>query len=76
MVRAFVMVTTAAGEAEAVFSVVTALDAVREAHVVAGTYDLIAEVDGDEVYDVLDAAASEIGHLDGVEETRTYVSLN
>jgi len=70
------MVTAAPGDAASVAAVIGGLDAVREAHVVAGTYDVIAEVEGEEATAVLDVVASEIGHLDGVEDTRTYVALD
>lgn len=76
MVHAFVMVKAGAGEAGDVAEEIRGLEAVAEAHVVAGEYDVIAEVDAPEVYEVLDAVASGIQSLPGVADTKTYVSMD
>lgn len=76
MVDAFVMVKTGAGRSESVVSAIRELEGVSEAHVVAGEYDVIVEVDVPEVYDVLKTASSEIQSVDGVTETKTYIALN
>ncbi|MFB6108148.1 MAG: Lrp/AsnC ligand binding domain-containing protein [Haloplanus sp.] len=76
MVHAFVMVDAATGEAETTLSAIRDLAGVTEAHVVAGDVDLIAELETDEVYDVLRTASAEIQRLSGVTETRTYVALD
>lgn len=75
MVHAFVFVQANVGEAANLSEVVLAVDGVSEAHVVAGDWDLIAEIEAPEVYDLLNTTAQEIQGLDGVENTRTYVSL-
>ncbi|ESP88182.1 Lrp/AsnC family transcriptional regulator [Candidatus Halobonum tyrrellensis] len=76
MVRAFVMVKTAPGTVGRVAEAVRGLDAVGEAHVVAGDYDLVAEVEAAEMYDVLDTVANDVRSLDGVTDTKTYVSMD
>ncbi len=76
MVHAFIMVKTAAGESERLVDAVRELGAVAEAHIVAGTYDIIVEVDTEEVYDVLKTASSEIQGLKGVTDTKTYISMS
>ena len=76
MVHAFIMIRTAAGAAQEVREGIADLGSVNEAHVVAGEYDVIAEADGEEVYDILSAAAADIQAVEGVEETKTYVSLS
>jgi len=75
MVYAFVMVKTAAGKSEAVVDQVRDVANVSEAHIVAGEFDVIAEVTAEEVYDVLQASSSSIQALDGVADTKTYISL-
>lgn len=75
MVHAFVMVKTAAGKSEGLLSAVRDLSRVREAHVVAGDFDMIVEVEADEVYDVLHTASSEIQGLEGVRDTKTYIAM-
>lgn len=75
MVHAFVMVKTHVGSSESILESVRGVPEVEEAHIVAGAYDLIVEVDADDVQDVLGAAARGIRTLDGVAETKTYVSF-
>lgn len=76
MVHAFIMVRTAAGVAQEVRDSIGDLGSVAECHVVAGEYDVIVEAQGEEVYDILSAAAADIQGVQGVEETKTYVSLS
>jgi len=75
MVHAFVMVKTGVGASESLIGTVRDLPSVTDAHIVAGDFDLIVEVDVAEVYEVLHTAAREIQALEGVEETKTYISL-
>ena len=76
MVHAFVMVKTAAGRSEELLESVRSLDDVSEAHVVAGDFDIIAEAEADEVYDVLHAASSDISGMDGIADTKTYMAID
>lgn len=76
MVHAFIMVTTGAGASQEVRTALRDLDPVEEAHVVAGKFDVIVEVDGTEVYDILRTASNDIQSVPGVDETKTYVSLS
>jgi DNA-binding Lrp family transcriptional regulator len=75
MVRAFIMVQTAAGESAEGQNRIHSIDAVLDAHVVAGQYDIIVEAEGEEVYTVINTVATEIRDLDGIVDTRTYVCL-
>jgi DNA-binding Lrp family transcriptional regulator len=76
MVHAFVMVKTEAGEGERLLTAIRELASVAEAHIVAGNYDLIAEVETEEVYDVLKSVSSEVQGLQGVTDTKTYISMD
>ncbi|MFP8956001.1 Lrp/AsnC ligand binding domain-containing protein [Natrialbaceae archaeon A-CW3] len=76
MVHAFIMVKTAAGKSEGLLADIRDLERVTGAHIVAGNYDIIAEVDAPEVYDVLHAASGEVQSLDGVTETKTYIAMD
>ncbi|WP_435100108.1 Lrp/AsnC ligand binding domain-containing protein [Halarchaeum sp. P4] len=76
MVYAFVMAKTEAGSSEAVLEEILAMDAVVDAHVVAGEWDVIAEVDAGEVQDVLGASSSGIQALENVVDTKTYISMS
>jgi len=75
MVHAFVMVITDVAASESLLGIIRDLSAVAEAHIVAGEYDLIVEISTDQVYEILQATTSEIQSLDGVLETKTYISL-
>jgi DNA-binding Lrp family transcriptional regulator len=75
MVHAFIMVKTAAGKSEDLLTAIRELGRIHEAHIVAGDYDIITEVDAEEVYEVLHTASSEIQGFDGVADTKTYISM-
>jgi DNA-binding Lrp family transcriptional regulator len=75
MVHAFVMVKTAAGTSEDLVDALREASPITEAHIVAGEYDVIAELDVGEVYDVLDTVANQVRSLEGVADTRTYISI-
>ncbi|MEY7851554.1 Lrp/AsnC ligand binding domain-containing protein [Natrarchaeobius sp. A-rgal3] len=76
MVHAFIMVKTAAGKSEGLLEAIREIEAVSAAHIVAGNYDIIAEVDADEVYDVLQAVSSGVQGLEGVTDTKTYIAMD
>lgn len=76
MVHAFIMVKTGAGESEGLLSDIREMGTISEAHIVAGAYDVIAEVDTEKVYDVLQTASTRIQGLSGVTDTKTYISLD
>ena len=75
MVRAYIMVKTAAGKSEELLASIQGLGGVIESHIVAGKYDIIIEATADEVYDVMHSVATDIRELDGVADTRTYIAL-
>lgn len=75
MVHAFIMMKTGAGRSEHVITELQELPGVTEAHVIAGDFDVIAEIDTSEVYEVLEMASDTIQRIEGVVDTRTYISL-
>ncbi|QSW97846.1 Lrp/AsnC family transcriptional regulator [Haloterrigena alkaliphila] len=75
MVHAFIMVKTAAGKSEGLLAEIRGLESVADAHIVAGNYDIIAEIDGPEVYDVLETVSSSVQGLGGVSDTKTYIAM-
>ena len=75
MVRAFIMVKTSAGKSAELQKQIHEMDAVLEAHVVAGQYDIIVEAKADDVYTVIHAVATNLTELQGVVDTRTYICL-
>ncbi len=75
MVRAFIMVKAATGDAETLAGQLGAFDHVAVANVVAGNFDVIVEAEATEVYDIIHSVASRIRGLGEVEDTKTYVCL-
>jgi DNA-binding Lrp family transcriptional regulator len=75
MVHAFVMIQTGVAASESLLGMIRDLPPVLEAHIVAGEYDIIVELETEEVYEILQTTTSEIQSLDGVLETKTYMSL-
>lgn len=76
MVRAYVMIRAGTGAVDTVVEAVRATPHVAAAHVVAGDYDVIAEVETGEMYDVMETVANELHGVDGVETTKTYVCID
>ncbi|SEH16514.1 AsnC family protein [Natronorubrum sediminis] len=76
MVHAFIMVKTAAGKSEGLLESIRDLEPVSDAHIVAGDYDIIVEIDAAEVYDILQSVSSELQSLEGVTETKTYIAMD
>lgn len=76
MVHAYIMIRTGPGASRDIISSVRNSPAVTEAHVVAGEHDIIAEVEVDSVYEVLQTASDELQGIDGIIETRSYIALD
>ncbi|AGB36319.1 Lrp/AsnC family transcriptional regulator [Natronococcus occultus] len=76
MVHAFIMVKTAAGKSEGLLESIRELGSVAEAHIVAGNYDIIVEVETEEVYEILKAVSSDVQGLEGVTDTKTYIAMD
>ena len=75
MVQAFIMIEADTGRAEALLETIRDLGGVAEANIVAGDYDIIIEGEAEEVYDVIDAVATEVRSLGDVVDTKTYICL-
>lgn len=75
MVHAFVLVDCAAGTQAAFADEIREHEHVTEAHVIAGDFDAMIEMEADEVRDVLETVTQEVRTVDGIGTTRTYVAL-
>ncbi len=75
MVRAFIMVKSTTGRAEALSKTLGNLDHVTAVNVVAGDFDIIVETEADEVYDIINSVAARIRDLDEIKDTKTYICL-
>lgn len=76
MVKAYIMLVTATGTTQDVLPEIAGIDGVTEVNAIAGDYDVIAEVELDEVSELLPTISSKIQGIDGVGATKTYISLS
>ncbi len=75
MVHGFAFLKTGPGDSPGVIEALGALESVHEAHVVAGEYDVIVELEDADVYGILETVSDTMQSIDGVVETKTYISL-
>lgn len=75
MVHAFVMIKTETGASGRIRDALAEIEGVTEAHVVAGEYDIVTELDRGDVREILGAVSEEFQSQAGLKETKTYVSL-
>lgn len=76
MVRAFTAIDTATGMPDGVCQRVREANGVVDARVVAGDFDVIVELVGDDPHDVLTTVTGSIQSLEGVGTTRTYICID
>jgi len=76
MVNAYVAVITGGGASADVTSAIRELPGVEAAHVVAGEFDVIAEVEAGDVRELQKVVTGGIHDIEGVGTTRTYVQLD
>ncbi|WP_135828532.1 Lrp/AsnC family transcriptional regulator [Halorussus halobius] len=76
MVNAYVTVITGSGASADVASAIRELSGVEAAHVVAGDFDVIAEVSVENVRELQAVVTGGIHAIEGVGTTRTYVQLD
>lgn len=75
MAHAFTFVDVSAGDPSKLPRMLASTERVTEAHVVAGDFDVVVELHGEEVFELMSTVTEAIRPLDGVEATRTYVAL-
>jgi DNA-binding Lrp family transcriptional regulator len=75
MVTAYVLVKAETPEADRLLDAVLDIDGVADAHIVAGDVDLIAKVSVESPGAVKTVVAEQIGAIDGVASTQTYVTM-
>ncbi|SIS10884.1 Lrp/AsnC family transcriptional regulator [Natronorubrum thiooxidans] len=76
MAHAYATIDTATGTAEDVCQTLHGTDGVVEAHVIAGDFDVIVELAGDDTQAILATITESVRPLEGVGATRTYVCLD
>jgi DNA-binding Lrp family transcriptional regulator len=76
MPNAYLAVHTAAGTSPEVLAALKEIEEVSDAHVVAGNYDLIVELEAEDTGDLLPIVTRDIQGIEGVGATRTYIVLD
>lgn len=75
MPKAYVTIVTSAKMSPDVVAELETIEEVSEAHIVAGDFDVIAELEAAETSDLLPIVTKRIQGIDGVGHTRTYIVL-
>ena len=75
MVRAYVTIVTMGGSSRELLASIRDLDGILQADIVAGEFDIMAEVEADSESDLLTLITEEIRPLEGVGRTSTLVVL-
>lgn len=76
MVRAYVAVITGGGASGDVVEAIREIEGVEEAHVVAGDFDVVAEIEAEDVLDLQRIVTAGIHGIEDVETTRTYIQMD
>lgn len=75
MIEAYVLVMTAAEMSPGLLAKIREIDGVRRANIVAGEFDIVAEVEAEGPQALLALVTDEIQSLEGVGRTRTSIIL-
>lgn len=75
MPKAYVTIVTSAKMSPDVVAELETIAEVSAAHIVAGDFDVIAELEAAETSDLLPIVTKRIQGIDGVGHTRTYIVL-
>lgn len=76
MARAFTMIDVAAGLEHDLCEAIRGIDGVVDAHIIAGDFDLIVELNCVSVHEVLETVTEQIRPLEGIGTTKTYICLD
>lgn len=74
MVKAFVLIETAAGRTKEVASALKQLEGVKSVDAVTGPYDVIVIIEGESLTDIGDLVTSKIHPIPGISRTITCMA--
>jgi len=75
MEKVYVLINVKPGKLEEVASTVKTLPEIKNSSVVTGPYDIIAEIDGETITEVLSIVVKKLRIIEGIETTETLVSV-
>ncbi len=75
MIRAYILIIASPGETKAVFDVLASLECVKQAHQVMGPYDIVAEIECEDLAELPPILSEHIRTIAGVENTTSLVTF-
>ena len=75
MAKAFVLISAEMGSETDVMKGLKSIDAVKEAHLAYGAYDIIARIEADTMAELKDSISWKVRRLDGVRSTLTMIAI-
>jgi DNA-binding Lrp family transcriptional regulator len=76
MVKAYVLVVANPGSTKTVYAAIRSVHGVVECHEVMGPYDIVVEIEVENLSDVPAILSEQIRTIDGVESTTSLVTFN
>ena len=75
MAKAYVLIIAESGSEAIVMNGLKKTNAVKEAHMVNGVYDIIARLEADTMADIKDSISWKVRRLDGIRSTLTMITM-
>ena len=75
MIKAYILIVANPGETKAVFDALDGISGVTQAFQVMGPYDIVAEIEVEDLADVPPILSEHIRTIDGVENTTSLVTF-
>ncbi len=75
MIRAYILIVASPGETQAVFDALASIEDIMQAHQVIGPYDIVAEIEVEDLADIPPILSEHIRTIDGVENTTSLVTF-
>jgi DNA-binding Lrp family transcriptional regulator len=75
MIKAYVLVVTDPGKTRHVFEEIRKVSGVTEVHEVMGPYDIVAEIEAENLQDVPTILGERIRSIDGIQSTTSLVTF-
>ncbi len=75
MIKAYILIVANPGETKSVFDALDGITGVKQAYQVMGPYDIVAEIEVEDLADVPPILSEHIRTIDGVENTTSLVTF-
>lgn len=75
MIKAYILIVAKPGDTQSVFDSLAKIDGVKQAYQVMGPYDIVAEIEVEDLSQVPPILSQHIRTIDGVENTTSLVTF-